>query len=143
MTDASTLQDCLSEWRARSGVPGVSAAVRVDGRLLWSSSGTDGGIFSGAARFPIYSITKTLTAICVLRLHETGSLNVTEPLRSWLPDLAVSDAITLVHLLRHTSGLKDYGPLPEYHAAVRSRPGQPWTEQQFLDVALSSGTHFE
>jgi D-alanyl-D-alanine carboxypeptidase len=143
MSDVSTLQDCLVDWRARSGVPGISAAVRLDGRLLWSSSGTDGGIFSGAARFPIYSITKTLTAICVLRLHETRSLNVTDPVRKWLPDLAVSDAITLAHLLRHTSGLKDYGPLPAYHAAVRARPGQPWTDQQFLDVARSSGVLFE
>jgi D-alanyl-D-alanine carboxypeptidase len=39
--------------------------------------------------------------------------------------------------------LKDYGPLPEYHAAVRSRPGHPWTQQQFLDVALSNGTLFD
>jgi D-alanyl-D-alanine carboxypeptidase len=142
MSDVSTLQDCLSDWRARSGVPGVSAAVRVDGRLIWVSNGTEGS-FTGATQFPIYSITKTLTAVCVLRLHEIGSLNVTDPLRKWLPDLAVSDAITLAHLLRHTSGLKDYGPLTEYHAAVRSRPGQPWTEQQYLDVALSDGTLFE
>lgn len=142
MSDVSTLQECLSEWRARSGVPGVSAAVRLDGRLIWESNDT-AGTFTGAARFPIYSITKTLTAVCVLRLHETRSLNVTDPLRHWLPDLAVSDAITLAHLLRHTSGLKDYGPLPEYHAAVRARPAEPWTDQQFLDVALLSGVYFE
>jgi D-alanyl-D-alanine carboxypeptidase len=143
MSDASILQECLRDWRARTGVPGISAAVRVDGGLLWSSGATNGGILSGAARFPIYSITKTLTAICVLRLHETGSLNVTDPLRQWLPDLGVPDAITLTHLLRHTSGLKDYGPLPEYHAAVRTRPERPWTDRQFLEVALSNGTHFE
>jgi len=143
MCDVSTLQDCLSEWRTRSGAPGVSAAVRLDGRLVWVSHGAEDGVLAGAARVPIYSITKTLTAICVLRLHEIGSLNVADPVRHWLPDVAVSDTITLAHLLRHTSGLKDYGPLPEYHAAVRSRPGEPWTEQQFLDVALCNGTHFE
>src|SRR5882724_4191290 len=120
MNDVSTLQDCLSEWRTRSGAPGVSAAVRLDGRLVWASSAED-GVLSGAARVPIYSITKTLTAICVLRLHDVGSLNVADPVRRWLPDVAVPDTITLVHLLRHTSGLKDYGPLPEYHAARRSR----------------------
>ena len=143
MSDVSALQDCLSEWRARSGTPGVSAAVRLDGRLFWASNGTKDGTLAGTERFPIYSITKTLTAVCVQRLHETRSLKVTDPLRKWLPGLAVSDAVTLAHLLRHTSGLKDYGPLPEYHVAVRSRPGQPWTEQQFLDVALSNGTLFE
>jgi D-alanyl-D-alanine carboxypeptidase len=142
MNNVSILQDCLADWRARSGAPGVSAAVRLDGRLVWASSADD-GVLAGAARVPIYSITKTLTAICVLRLHEIGSLNVADPARRWLPEVAVSDTITLAHLLRHTSGLKDYGPLPEYHAAVRSRRGDPWTEQQFLDVAVLSGTHFE
>jgi D-alanyl-D-alanine carboxypeptidase len=50
--------------------------------------------------------------------------------------------ITLVHLLRHTSGLGDYGPLAEYHNAVRSQPSQPWTRQQFCDVVLSKGMLF-
>jgi D-alanyl-D-alanine carboxypeptidase len=50
--------------------------------------------------------------------------------------------ITLTHLLRHTSGLRDYGALPEYHQAVRTHPDQPWTRQQFLDAVLSKGWLF-
>jgi D-alanyl-D-alanine carboxypeptidase len=45
-------------------------------------------------------------------------------------------------LLRHTSGLRDYGPLPDYHAAVRATPQQPWTRQQFLDATLPGGLLF-
>ena len=29
-------------------------------------------------------------------------------------------------LLDHTSGVRDYGSLPEYHEAVRARPGSAW-----------------
>jgi D-alanyl-D-alanine carboxypeptidase len=94
------------------------------------------------ARFPIYSITKTLTAICILRLAEIGSLGIDTTARQWLPEVNIPSAITLTHLLRHTSGLHDYGPLPEYHQAVRSHPDRPWTRQQFLDAVLPKGLLF-
>jgi D-alanyl-D-alanine carboxypeptidase len=135
------LQHRLTEWRARAGVPGVSAAVRVDGRLHWSSEAADGA-FAGGARFPIYSITKTLTAICVLRLSELGALALADPAARWVPDAPLPDTITVAHLLRHTSGIGDYGPLACYHDAVRSQPGRPWTRQQFLDAVLPRGFLF-
>jgi D-alanyl-D-alanine carboxypeptidase len=115
----------------------VSAAVRVDGDLR--SIATD---FPAHSVFPIYSITKTLTAICVLRLVETGALRLVDAARQWLPDLSIPATITLTHLLRHTSGLRDYGPLPEYHEAVRAHPDRPWTRQQFLDAVLPQGLLF-
>jgi D-alanyl-D-alanine carboxypeptidase len=94
------------------------------------------------ALFPIYSITKTLTAMCVLRAAETGSLSVDRAARQWLPEVNLPAEITLTHLLRHTSGLRDYGSLPEYHQAVRTHPAQPWTRQQFLDAVLPKGLLF-
>ena len=115
----------------------VSAAVRVNGELR--SVATE---FPADSVFPIYSITKTLTAICVLRLVETGSLRLGDAARRWLPDVSIPTAITLTHLLRHTSGLRDYGPVPEYHEAVRAHPDRPWTRQQFLDAVLVKGMLF-
>lgn len=121
---------------SREGI-GVSAAVRVDGELR--SMVTD---FPAGAVFPIYSITKTLTAICVLRLVETGSLRLVDSGRRWLPDVNIPSTITVAHLLRHTSGLRDYGALPEYHEAVRAHPDRPWTRRQFLDAVLAKGMLF-
>jgi D-alanyl-D-alanine carboxypeptidase len=112
----------------------VSAAVRVNGTLR--SGPAD---FPADAVFPIYSITKTLTAICVLRLVETGSLGLADAARRWLPDVNIPDTVTLTHLLRHTGGLRDYGPLQGYHHAVRTHPDRPWTRQQFLDAVLPLG----
>jgi D-alanyl-D-alanine carboxypeptidase len=115
----------------------ISAAVRVNGELR--SVPTD---LPAHAVFPIYSITKTLTAICVLRLVETGSLRLFDAARRWLTDVSIPTTITLAHLLRHRSGLRDYGPLPEYHEAVRAHPDRPWTRQQFLDAVLAQGMLF-
>jgi D-alanyl-D-alanine carboxypeptidase len=98
--------------------------------------------FPADAFFPIYSITKTLTAICVLRLVETGSLRLDEAARKWLPEVAIPDTITIAQLLRHTSGLRDYGPLRAYHEAVRTHPHEPWTRQQFLDAVIPHGLLF-
>jgi D-alanyl-D-alanine carboxypeptidase len=115
----------------------VSAAVRVNGELRPAPAD-----FPADAIFPIYSITKTLTAICVLRLVETGSFRLSDSVRQWLPDANIPHTITLTHLLRHTSGLRDYGPLLEYHQAVRTHPDRPWTRQEFLDAVLPKGVLF-
>ena len=115
----------------------VSAALRVNGELR--DAPTD---FPADAIFPIYSITKTLTALCVLRVAEAGSLRLDDPVVRWLPEVALAPTVTLTHLLRHTSGLADYGPLPGYHDAVRRTPGRPWTRQQFLDAVLPQGMRF-
>jgi len=115
----------------------LSTAVRVSGRL--QPVRTDLPV---DALVPVYSITKTLTAICLLRLAEIGALRLDDAVRRCLPEVHVPGTITLTHLLRHTSGLRDYGPLPEYHQAVRTDPDKPWTRQQFLDAVLPKGLLF-
>ena len=74
----------MTEARRPAGEGRVAAAVRVNGVLR--SVPTD---FTADSIFPIYSITKTLTAICVLRLAETGSLRLAAPARDWLPDVNI------------------------------------------------------
>src|SRR4051812_40984072 len=104
----------LATWRARTGAAPVVAAVRVDGALAWTSGeGPDGA----APRVPTYSILKTFTASAMLRLQEAGRVDLDAPVRRYLPEAPVAPAATLADLLRHTSGLADYGPLPAYHEA--------------------------
>ena len=69
-------------------------------------------------------------------------LRLDAPVRDWLPDVELPTTVTLAHLLRHTSGLCDYGPLPEYHAVVRLHPDRPWTQKEFLDAVLPKGMLF-
>lgn len=119
------------------GVGRVCAAMRVDGVLRPGPTE-----YPARAIFPIYSITKTLTATCVLRLVDEGALRLEDAARQWVPDVELPDAISLTHLLGHTSGLRDYGPLPAYHDAVRHHPDRPWSRQQFLHAVLSRGLLF-
>jgi CubicO group peptidase (beta-lactamase class C family) len=66
--------------------------------------------------FQIGSISKTFTATAIQRLLAVGQLDLETPIRRYLPDLrladpTVTDAVTLNHLLVHTSGFQgDYFP---------------------------------
>jgi D-alanyl-D-alanine carboxypeptidase len=117
---------------------GASVAIRVNGELL-----PDNGDLPSAAIVPIYSITKTLTAICALKLAESRLLRLEDPIGAIVTDVDLPRAITLTHLLRHTSGLRDYGGQRQYHEAVRSHPSHPWTREQFVDAVVPKGLLFE
>ena len=80
-----------------------------------------------AARYAIYSITKTVIAAAVLGLVRDGVLELA----------------SVQNLLDHTSGVRDYGSLPEYHEAVRLHPGSAWDDDEFLARATLAGPQFE
>jgi CubicO group peptidase (beta-lactamase class C family) len=59
--------------------------------------------------FRLASVTKQFTAAAILTLAGQGRLSLDDSVRRWLPSLPpVADAITIRHLLTHTSGLIDY-----------------------------------
>jgi D-alanyl-D-alanine carboxypeptidase len=94
------------------------------------------------ARFLVMSITKSLTAVVILRLVEAGTLELDGHLSQWLPDFPHASRITVRQLLQHTSGLPDYGPLADYHEAVY-RGDRPWTFDEFLQRTNAEELRFE
>jgi len=59
-------------------------------------------------RFWIASITKPIVATAVMQLAEAGRISLTEPLRTYLPDLAADrEDVTARDVLTHTSGIPD------------------------------------
>ncbi|NSL86780.1 beta-lactamase family protein [Chitinophaga sp. Mgbs1] len=74
-------------------------------------------------RFPIASVTKLFTAIMILQLQEEKKVDITQPLRVYLPDiLPVHNAdITIRQLLLHTSGLPNE-KIGDYYNKSTPRP---------------------
>lgn len=65
--------------------------------------------------FRIGSITKSFTALAVLQLWEKGRLALEDPLAKYLPETPTAwRAVTLHHLLTHTSGVPDVSQAPAY-----------------------------
>ncbi|MCY4726426.1 serine hydrolase [Nocardioides sp. STR2] len=57
-------------------------------------------------RFPLASITKSMTATVVMQLVEGGRLALDDPIDQWVPELgSVAQPITVGQLLSHRSGL--------------------------------------
>jgi len=61
--------------------------------------------------FRIASITKQFTAAGLLTLVEAGKVSLDDPLSKYLPDYPGGEAITLLQLLNHTAGLRNYSGL--------------------------------
>jgi len=66
-------------------------------------------------KFRIGSVTKQFTAAAILLLAERGKLKLDDPIKNFCPDApAAWDAVTLTHLLGHTSGIPSYTNTPDF-----------------------------
>lgn len=64
--------------------------------------------------FPFASVGKQFAAAGLLTLVEAGKVTLDDPLSRYLPDFPGGDRITVLQLLNHTSGVKDYTHVPGY-----------------------------
>ncbi len=113
--DRAALQADLDAIRD-AGTLSVQARVRSPRADLAASSGTavlgrQAPVPSGG-HFRMGSNTKTFVAAVILQLEAEGRLSVNDSVERWLPGLVRGNgndgrAITVKHLLQHTSGLHD------------------------------------
>ncbi|MDO9453906.1 MAG: serine hydrolase domain-containing protein [Stagnimonas sp.] len=105
--------DKLLESSARSDVPGYAVGVVRAGRVLYRRATGLASIEQAVANTPgtrmrIASVTKQFTGLAVMLLVEDGKLELDQPVRAYLPELAgLNGTPTLRQLLNHTSGLRD------------------------------------
>lgn len=107
------LHDRLTEEALRSSIPGAAAGLLLDGDTHIAVHG-----FTSVANplpvdshtlFQIGSITKTYTALAVMRLAEAGRLTLDDRVVAHLPDFALADPgvaeeVTILDLLTHQGG---------------------------------------
>ena len=94
-------------------VPSLVASVARRSDPVWFGSA---GLVGGAAPTPdteyrIGSITKTMVAVCVLRLVDAGLVRLGDRIGDHLPDAPAPDS-TVHQLLTHTAGLASETPPP-------------------------------
>ncbi len=94
-------------------VPGLAVGILHNGQEEsggWGITSVENPLpVTDETLFQIGSVTKTFTATAVMRLVEAGKLNLDEPLRTYLPELKMSDEevaqrVTMRHLLTHAGG---------------------------------------
>lgn len=98
-------------------VPGASVAVVRDGQVIIRHAYGMADLDRRTAAtletdYRLASVSKQFTAMVVMMLANDGKLRYDQPIRDFLPELpAAAHAVTVRHLLNHTSGLWDYEAL--------------------------------
>lgn len=99
---------------AAPGSPGCALAVARDGKLLYSKGFGLANIeqnvpITPESVFDIGSTSKQFSAASILLLEKQGKLSVNDDVRKYIPELrSYGKPITILNLLNHTSGLRDY-----------------------------------
>lgn len=149
--DASRLE---AEFKRQCSTGEFSGAVivRAGGREVFSGAcGEADGLNHIAntreTRFKIYSTSKFITSLMVMRLVEDGQIGLDAPVSRYLKDApAAWSAVTVRQLLNHTSGVKDLTETlvgvfhATYDAAMTDTLGHLTPAQAALDTP--PGTRF-
>jgi serine beta-lactamase-like protein LACTB len=103
--------------RAQAGAPGMSVAVVVGDRLAWEGAAGQADVENAVPAtadsvYRIASISKPIAATAIMQLVERGAVSLDDPVRKYLPFFPDKGglALTIRHLLTHTSGIRHYKP---------------------------------
>ncbi|MCC9138686.1 serine hydrolase domain-containing protein [Pontibacter silvestris] len=126
--DQGYVKNYLQRIAEETGAPGVSAAVAVNGRIVYS-----GGVGyadldnqvpqDGKTIHNIGSISKAYAVVAILQLVEKGMINLDDEVQKYLPYMPRKQKpITINQILTHTSGMRHYTKKDqENHNAKRMR----------------------
>ena len=110
------------DYAAQRHIPGLGFGVVVDGQLIFGSGAGVNNLTSktpatAQSQFRIASMTKSLTAMAILKLRDEGKLRLDDPAANYVPELRgvtplTTDAppITVRHLLTHAAGFPEDNP---------------------------------
>ncbi|PRX55101.1 serine hydrolase domain-containing protein [Flagellimonas meridianipacifica] len=136
----------------QNGCPGASIAI-LDNNGWWLHSE---GLASLEENEPLtdnhlhylQSVAKTYMAVAVLKLYETGKLQLDNPITQYL-DSRVSqmiqraNEITVRMLLNHTSGISEYNFNPNYTATLLQHPETVFKGEDYIGYIKGKPLDFE
>ena len=131
----------------KSGSPGCALAVARGGKIIYEKgygrANIEGDVeITARTVFDIGSTSKQFTAASVLLLEKQGKLSVQDDIRKYLPEIPdYGHKITILHLLNHTSGLRDY--LGLFELAGVNIDGVTADQDALAILARQKGLNFE
>ncbi|GAA3147218.1 serine hydrolase domain-containing protein [Nonomuraea roseoviolacea] len=111
---AATIDAYMRDYAQRTGLPGALVAVTKGDQVVQVAGyghTADGQAITKDTPMPLASLSKSFTALAVLRLADQHKISLDEPVRSYLPEFTMADPragkITVRQLLQQTSGMSD------------------------------------
>ncbi|MBB3968494.1 serine hydrolase domain-containing protein [Mucilaginibacter phyllosphaerae] len=118
------------QYAADNHWPGMAFGIVVDGKLVYTGNTGYTDIdnktpVTSKSDFRIASMTKSLTAMAILKLRDAGKLKLDDPAYLYIPEMKnnkylTKDAtpITIRHLLTHSAGFPEDNPWGDRQLAV-------------------------
>ena len=130
---------------AKRHIPGVSVAVVKDGKVVlakgYGLASVELGVPATADTvYQLASVTKTFTATAIMMLAREGKLSLDDRITERLPDLPKAwHDVTVRHLLSHTSGIKSYTSVKDFHKSTR----KDFARREILDLVAKEPLEFK
>jgi CubicO group peptidase (beta-lactamase class C family) len=98
----------LESLRQQAGIPGLSAAIVQNRRIVWEGGfgfqDIDGRIFASPdTAYLVADLTATFAAVLLMQCVEQGTVHLGDPIRQWAPSAAVEPGTRVYDVLAHAS----------------------------------------
>lgn len=138
----SLLNVTLDSMRTVLNNKSLSAAIDMPNNCNWAHATGVSGFFSPVTTnddYLIGSVTKTMTAACILQLVDDQLINLDDSLYEWLDTIAFIDpTITIRQLLRHQSGLYDVLSNPLCQPALMAQQDSIWEASDLINTFIQA-----
>ena len=115
--DFNEIDEYIQNEMQKNHIPGLSASIVIKEEVVWQNTYGYANIeenkqIKNDTLFKIASVSKTLTATCLMQIYEQEYFNLFDPINDYLPfdvihPLYPSTDITFHMLLTHSSGIND------------------------------------
>ncbi|MDY3521955.1 serine hydrolase [Riemerella anatipestifer] len=120
-----------------------SVAVSKNGEIIYTKSIGFADIENKVkanenSKYRIGSISKSFTAVLILKAVEQKKLNLNQTIDKWFPTIKNAKKITIKHLLSHRSGIHNFTDNKDY----LTWNTQPKTEKEMVAIIAKDGSDF-
>jgi CubicO group peptidase (beta-lactamase class C family) len=140
-------------WKSRNA-PGLAYGIIIDGQLVHLKTFGVQDVTSQAPVTPntvfrIASMTKSFTALAVLKLRDEGKLSLEDPVSRWIPEFARmplptvdSPPIRVRDLLTHSAGFPEDNPWGDQQLGITEETLDSWLKEG-IPFSTTPGTAYE
>jgi CubicO group peptidase (beta-lactamase class C family) len=132
------IERLFTAWANRQHMPGATMGILIDGELAAVMTTGVRDVSSRApvtpeSVFRIASMTKSFTAMAIVKLRDEGKLSLDDPVARYVPELARlayptrdSPVLTIRHLLTHSEGFPEDNPWGDRQLAQTDETLRAW-----------------
>ncbi|MFD2598461.1 serine hydrolase domain-containing protein [Sphingobacterium corticis] len=121
-----------------------NVAVSKNGQILYARSVGYADVESSLrgeelTKYRIGSISKTFTAVLIMKAVEQGKVELDQTISSFFPTITNADSITIRQLLSHRSGIHSFTDDPSYPSWL----SKPKSESELIKIIEDGGSDFK